>query len=385
VSRGARVVIVGAGPQGLTAAAYLAYAGVDPSDIVVYDPAGEWLSGWRRSFAHLKIEHLRSAGVHHPHPQPYALTEFARARRRASELHHTYSLPSTRLFDDFCSHVIDSMGLGGSVRRDVVMELGPDGAIETQSGERLAADHVVWATDPSLPAKEHQPGRSIRSWDDVDLERCPNRVAIVGGGLTGAHLVERAVEAGAHVEWLTRRPVVLRDFDTDPGWLGPKEMDGFLAEPDPGVRLDRVLAARGGGTVPPWMMNRIARAERAGRVCRRVGEIAVADSDRGLSVSVAGRRVRVDEVWMATGTRPCVSSAPPLDRLCHMLGAERISGRPVLDSSMRVSGSVVQVMGRLAQLQLGPTAGNLAGARRGAEAVVGAVVGADAMYALTSL
>jgi hypothetical protein len=52
---------------------------------------------------------------------------------------------------------------------------------------------------------------------------------------------------------------------------------------------------------------------------------------------------------------------------------------------MRVSGSVVQVMGRLAQLQLGPTAGNLAGARRGAEAVVGAVVGADAMYALTSL
>jgi hypothetical protein len=68
-----------------------------------------------------------------------------------------------------------------------------------------------------------------------------------------------------------------------------------------------------------------------------------------------------------------------------MLGAERISGRPVLDSSMRVSGSVVQVMGRLAQLQLGPTAGNLAGARRGAEAVVGAVVGVDAMYALTSL
>jgi hypothetical protein len=133
------------------------------------------------------------------------------------------------------------------------------------------------------------------------------------------------------------------------------------------------------------MMNRIARDERAGRVCRRVGEIAVADSDRGLSVSVAGRRVHVDEVWTATGTRPCVSSAPPLDRLCHMLGAERISGRPVLDSSMRVSGSVVQVMGRLAQLQLGPTAGNLAGARRGAEAVVGAVVGADAMYALTSL
>ncbi|MFM8945082.1 MAG: hypothetical protein ACKOJC_00005, partial [Actinomycetota bacterium] len=59
-------------------------------------------------------------------------------------------------------------------------------------------------------------------------------------------------------------------------------------------------------------------------------------------------------------------------------------GRPELDRSLRLSGSVVHVAGRLAQLQLGPTAGNLAGARRAGELIVGAVVGAEAMYALSS-
>ena len=382
MSRRARVVIVGAGPQGLTAAVYLVHAGVDPSDIVVFDPAGAWLSSWRRSFGHLKIEHLRSAAVHHPHPQPYALLEFAREHRRTSELRHTYSLPSTKLFDDFCSRLIDASGLDDAVRRDMVVEVSAAGAIETQSGARVTADHVVWATDPARPTATGDERRLIRSWDEVDVECRAGRVAIIGGGLTAAHLVERAVEAGSHVEWLTRRPVEQRDFDTDPGWLGPKEMHGFAAERDPRVRLDRVLAARGGGTVPPWMMSRIVRAERSGRVCRRVGDIVVAAHDGKPSVSVGGVPVVVDEVWSATGTQPCVTAAPPLDRLCRTLGVERISGRPVLDSSARLAGSVVHVMGRLAQLELGPTAGNLAGARRGAEAVVGTVVGVDAMYAL---
>jgi hypothetical protein len=63
----------------------------------------------------------------------------------------------------------------------------------------------------------------------------------------------------------------------------------------------------------------------------------------------------------------------------------RHDGRPELDRFLRLSGSVVHVAGRLSQLQLGPVAGNLAGARRAAELVVGAVVGTDAMYTVACI
>lgn len=386
-----RVVIVGAGPQGLTAATYLVAAGLDPSELAVIDPAGAWLQRWRSRFAQLRIEHLRSPSVHHPDPDPYALTAFARDLRRTDELVGRYGLPGTRLFDDFCDHVIADRGLGEVVWSDTVVDVDASGAVTLAGGGRLVPEHVVWATDPSAaaegPAVETETARgaatSVVRWERVDPAGHVARVAVVGGGLTAAHLVERALDGGSHVEWITRRPVEARDFDTDPGWLGPKEMQAFAAVADPEERLVRVLDARGGGTVPAWMLQRLRRAEQAGRLCRRVGRVEVQDAGGATpAVRVDGTAVPVDQVWLAIGDRPCVSAAPPLARLCEASGVGLVGGRPMLDPSLRVAGGAVQVLGRLAQLRLGPTAGNLAGARRGAELVVAAVAGVDAMYAL---
>ena len=390
MSERVRVVIVGAGPQGLTAATYLVAAGLDPSDLTVVDPGGAWLHRWRTRFAQLGIEHLRSPSVHHPDPDPYALTGFARDLRRTDELVGRYGLPGTRLFDDFCDHVIADRGLGGVVRTDAVVDVDASGTVTLAGGERIVAQHVVWATDPAVAADVPEgatpSARAVSSavrWEQVDLARHVPTVAVVGGGLTAAHLVDRALDAGSHVEWVTRRPVEARDFDTEPGWLGPKEMQAFVAVDDPEERLARVLAARGGGTVPAWMLQRLRRAEQAGRLCRRVGRVEVRDGEcEAPTVRVDGTPVAADQVWLAVGDRPCVSAAPPLARLCESSGVGLVGGRPLLDPSLRVAGGAVQVLGRLAQLRLGPTAGNLAGARRGAELVVAAVAGVDAMYAL---
>lgn len=381
MSRAARVAIVGAGPQGLTTAVYLVAAGVDPADLVVIDPAGDWLAQWRQRFAALGIEHLRSPSVHHPHPDPYALSRFAAEHRRTDELHHRYGLPSTALFHDFCDRVIDERGLSGSVHRDSVVSLTATGEVGLASGEHLVADHVVWATNPAVasPVDGCVP---VGSTEWAASSPYGATVAVVGGGLTAAHLVARAVDAGVHVEWVSRRPVVEREFDTDPGWLGPLEMQGFARIADRAERLQRVIEARGGGTVPPWMMQRLRPAERSGQVCRRVGAVEVEDAGEDLRLLVDGRPLVADVVWDATGDRPCTSAAPPLDRLCDELAVARHGGRPELDPMLRLPGSVVHVAGRLAQLELGPTAGNLAGARRAAELVVGAVVGAEAMYTL---
>lgn len=392
-----RVAIVGAGPHGLTSAVHLVIAGVDPDEIAVIDPAGAWLAQWRKNFAHLGIANLRSPAVHHPHPEPFALREYAAATGRNGDLRYRYSQPTTGLFDDFCNEVLDHTNLTAALQRGDVQNITSDGMVALTNGDTITADHVVWATNPSvcaLPtewrAMMTQPSNAqVRYWSNVDLATASGTVAIIGGGLTAAHLVERALERDCHVEWLTRRPVVERAFDTDPGWLGPKNMAAFTAIDDPAERLDAVNIARGGGSVPEWMMRRLNDPERAGRLCRRVGPIQLthststvatdATTTSGIELTVAGRPVAAAQVWLATGDQPCITGAPALDALCSELNVERVGGRPLLDNALRIPGSNVHVSGRLAQLQLGPTAGNLSGAQRAAERIVAAVVGQHAL------
>jgi cation diffusion facilitator CzcD-associated flavoprotein CzcO len=376
------VVIVGAGPQGLTTAAHLVGSGVDPGTITVVDPTGDWLVGWCTAMRRLGIAHLRSPSVHHPHPNPYALSDFARAARRSHELHHRYGLPSTALFEDFCRRVITEAALGDAVERGRVVAVDGDGQVTLESGAELDADHVVWATDPSVLPDVATLSGVVDHWPDAAPVTHGSTVAVVGGGLSAAHVVRSAVASGAHVEWLVRRDPVVRDFDTDPGWLGPKEMSRFLALDDMSARLQAVLDARGGGSVPAWILDEIVRDEHRGAVCRRVGHVDVRVSDGRPMVEVDGRRVECDRVVLALGTAPAVAADPALADLCRRSGTDVVGGRPVLDHVLRLPSSVVHVVGRLAQLHLGPTAGNLSGARRGAAQVVGAVVGVDAMFAL---
>jgi hypothetical protein len=70
--------------------------------VAVFDPSGTWMRAWQERFAAYEIPCLRSPGVHHPHPDPYALARFATASRRAVEMSNAYGVPSTALFNDFC-------------------------------------------------------------------------------------------------------------------------------------------------------------------------------------------------------------------------------------------------------------------------------------------
>ncbi len=382
-----RVAIVGAGPQGLTAAVYLTRAGVRPEELLVVDPSGRWLHDWRRSFVQLGIAHLRSPGVHHPDPDPYALIKYAQATGRSAELVEKYGLPSTGLFDDFCCRVLDDCSLIDIVHADSVVGATAEGVLHLAGGEEIRAQHVVWATNPAVRSWDSPhcgvASATVVAWDAVDGDAAGDTVAVVGGGLTAAHLVERAVESGRRALWLTRRRVVVREFDTDAGWLGPRNMNAFDRLATPQERLDAVAEARGGGTVPSWMVRRLRRAEAMGALVRRVGRVSLNHDPRwGDVVCVDGEPVAADQVWLAMGDRPDVAASPVLGELCTSLSVPVVMGRPALDSSLRLPGSVVQVLGRLAQLRLGPTAGNLAGARRGAERVIADVVGVEAMYDL---
>ena len=380
----ARVAVVGAGPQGLAAALHLVDR--DPGllhDLVVVDAAGGWLRAWHDRFARLDIAHLRSPGVHHPGCDAYELGDWCRRQGLASPVPSPYELPSTAAFRGFCDHLVARAGLGEHVVPTRVRRIEPGRRVTRLAladGTTVVAAHVVLATDPAwrcLPAWVADlppvPVDALAHADDVDLRGLDldgQHVAIVGGGLTAGHLAAGAAERGATVTLIARRPVRERMFDTDPGWLGPKHLDAFRRLADPAQRLDAALAARGGGSMPRWMIRRLGALDAALRVLAPMRVCAAERcGDRIRLVLGDESRVDVDRLWLATGTRPDVAA----DRLTATLQdthpTRLAAGWPVLGDDLRWPGTNVHVLGRLAMLALGPAAGNLWGARVGATRV----------------
>jgi hypothetical protein len=393
-SRTASVAIIGAGPQALTLAALL--VALEPKvleDLVVLDPSGGWLVQWHERFRRLQIPHLRSPVVHHPDPAPYALEKFAHDTGKAGSLFGKYQLPSTAIFQDFCAHLIERCGLEAAVLPVTVEAVQGNGVIHCSDGSQIEAGHVVLAHAASAPVipqwvdhkqLDHNPvlglgletssgNVPVRLAEDIDLEmitdraqgkKCPvpHHIAVVGGGLSAAHLAVGAARRGLKVVMCPRRPLRTSAFDTDPGWLGPKEMAGFTAVGSQRERARLAERARDGGSIPPWMMTEI--------------------ESLGIQLEVGGEPRNGDlgakEIWLATGRKIQLSEDVLLGPLLNATGVEVIDDRyVVLSSGLRIGESSVHLMGRSATLSLGPTAGNLSGARHGAREIARSILGSE--------
>lgn len=367
--RGPDVLIIGAGPHALAAAVYLLSA--DPAlsgRLAVADPA-PWLTSWHRRFARFELTGLRSAGVHHPHPSPYALLNFASHAGREYELSGAQGRPGVRLFTDFCDSLIECHDLATARLPATVDALYPrdDGRVDVLlAGETIRVGHVVLATGCARP---HVPVLGARHADSVELHgvRPGDRVCVIGGGLTAAHLALRAAGRGARVLLLSRATLAPRAMDVEPVWLG-HALPAF-ARTSPAARAAAVRAART-GTVPAEVL-RALRAEprvrlHVGSVCQVLpGGVVLAD----------GRRLTADAVWLATGHTHDLRADPLTAGLLSRVPVPVVDGLPVLDDDLEWGGAAVHVTGPLAALHVGPAARNLAGARIAAERYVGCVSG----------
>lgn len=362
-----QVLVVGSGPHALTTAAYLLAA--DPrlaGRLMVADPR-PWLSGWHGHFARLEIERLRSACVHHPDPRPYALLEHASAAGRDGELHGPAGSPSTGLFADFCRALLARHLLQDARLPAIVTALHPrdDGGVEVRLGpDRLRASKVVLAGNPVQP---RVPALAARHSDTVTLDevRAGQRVVVVGGALTAAHLALRAAARGAEVHLVARARLREQAMDVDPVWLG-HALPAFAAG-SPEQRTAQVREARR-GTVPPETLDRLQTDP---RVTVHVGQVGVAGPS-GVRLD-DGRRLPAEHVWLATGHVLDVRADPLTAGLLEQVPVPVVDGLPVLTDELSWAGTGVHLTGGLAALGVGPAARNLAGARMAAERLAPAV------------
>jgi hypothetical protein len=215
-------------------------------------------------------------------------------------------------------------------------------------------------------------------------------VLVIGGGLTSAQIADRALRrAGPNVKihHVMRGPLKVKPFDVDLSWMGKfqnHEKASFWSADTDDERCDLVNAARGGGSVTPRYARVLQAHIAAGRLALHTHTVvtgAELDAEKG-AWRIATEPERPDWpacfhfVYFATGVASDVSTLPFLGTINEKYPVPTYAGLPALNHDLMWDDDVpLFVTGRFAALRLGPGAGNLEGARLGAERVAWAVPG----------
>ncbi|KAG9999596.1 FAD binding domain-containing protein, partial [Aureobasidium melanogenum] len=143
-------------------------------------------------------------------------------------------------------------------------------------------------------------------------------------------------------------------------------------------RLQKIKEARGGGSITPRYHKLLKQYIAAGKVALHTETVITSSSFSNgswtLTTSPAIDLPSIDYIYFATGIASDFRSLPFLQTINHKFPINSYGGLPALTDDLMWKENVpLFVTGRLAALRLGPGAGNLAGARSGAERIAWAI------------
>ena len=197
-------------------------------------------------------------------------------------------------------------------------------------------------------------------------------MAVIGGGITAAQCALRLARAGRQVTLIARHPPRQHQFDSDSGWMGPKNMRRFLATPDPDARRELITKARHRGSIPPQVFQALKAAMARGEIRWHHGEVQGAVPGPPTVLTLNKTTLPVDAVLLATGFESQRPGGELVDTLVENYQLPCAScGYPVVDAQLRWHPRVF-VSGPLAELEVGPVARNILGARRAADRILNA-------------
>ncbi|XP_075904430.1 uncharacterized protein LOC142902946 isoform X2 [Nelusetta ayraudi] len=310
-------------------------------------------------------------------------------------------------------------GRGGEdVVRDGVKKTVKYFQVTLQEGDAIKARHVVMATGPTRAQTANIPSwvRSIgESYPEGRLQHTVHlmhrlaaaqqkdagsarqmeadslcavcevgqRVMVVGGGLTSAHVVSIALQQGAsHVTWVMRKHLQLKQFDVGDveGLVGRYshtehgiKMDGqaylrqFYNQRSFHKRLAMIRQARKGGAVTPEAYVHLQPFILSGQVdvktyCE-VTEASWCYRNQVWSLFLStGHRWSGDMIWLATGCKLDVKEDQLLFNVMKEFPIQVIDGWPCISESLKWTEECpLYLMGQYTALQVGPHAVNLAG------------------------
>ena len=381
-------LIIGGGIHGVhIAARLLGESGVAPKRLRIVDPGDRLLAHWRSCAATTGMTHLRSPGVHHLDLDPFSLLHFAgkrkkRKRRKTGLFAPPYDRPALALFNAHCDRVVETFGLANLHIQDRATKCSADRdgvGVQLSSGREIATQHLVLAIgaseQPEWPDWAPRSHARVHHVFEPGFDGWPSSsetVVVIGGGISAGQVALRLVEEGHRVHLVSRHALRQHQFDSDPGWLGPKCMERFHRERDFDRRRTLIAEARHKGSVPPDVRHALRRSIAGGQLLWHEGEVEGFDARRDvLALRLATHSgLEAERVLLATGfasTRPGGSMVDALIASASLPCAH--CGYPIVDSALRWHPRI-HVSGPLAELELGPASRNIAGARLAGDRLV---------------
>ncbi len=409
-------LIIGGGIGGVLTAIYLQKrAGVPPRSIRIVDPHPTLLARWHANVEACGMRYLRSSSSHVLDTDFRSLRSFAARSPSFDEGDFTppYRRPSVRLFRAHCEHIMQETGTPELHIKATAQSLKRNGKglfiLETDNGS-LEAENLIlslgpgtqalrphWAESAAKVPHIYDPGfdsslaRTQRAAASGHRGRSGNsgtqtpHVALVGGGIGAAqHACMLVRRYQATVSIIARHEPTMSIFDFNPCYVGPSCLPAFLSLDDYLQRRRVLEQERYPGTMPPDVYAELQRLRDSGSISWIRGEVSRVEHSHGehepksdhaytkqrtvyITPPAAGKesqadiRILCDTLRLATGFTPEFRSNPLIQQISTELGAPCEAGGVPIPGSTLEWLSRVFLVGRAAELEVGPPAGNIIG------------------------
>jgi hypothetical protein len=358
--------------------------GLPISKVKVIDPYEDVCGRWKELTSRTGMQFLRSPIVHNVGNSPWDLLRFfkANSNQQWARTIGATNRPSLAMFNAHVNSVCDNAELrqlrvkaealaihkivgglkvvttaGNFETRRVILAISSNDKLELPA----------WAENIK-PIAHHVFSPSF----DINSIRAGRRIAVVGAGITAAQVALRMAQISpGKVSLIVRKPLKVVEFDADPCWMGPKCLNVFAAEKNHAKRRELIKAARNKGTVTPEIHREMRHTELQNSLKVIVREVGTAHktwcSKATLVDAYANNLCHVSHVILATGF---MRGRPGGDLVNQIV---RDFDMPVADDGFPITSDTllwkdnIYVTGALAELEVGPPARNILGARLAGE------------------
>ncbi|MGR3765662.1 FAD-dependent oxidoreductase [Rossellomorea sp. NS-SX7] len=375
-------VIAGGGIHGCTVANYLVKKKKIPIEqLCIIDPHPEPLAKWKMLTHRIEMPYLRSPSVHHLDLNPFSLQSFK--EKENNSFYGYYKRPALSLFNDHSESVLNEIEIRKAWRQGSVQNVRRNDfswEVQLDSGQTINGKKLIIATGMNETLSYPDWGQElVKEYPDqaghVFQQKIPPLkppIAVIGGGISSAHLIVKlSKKFNGEIYQISRHPYRVHDFDSDPGWLGPKYLNDYQNITSLTERREVIQKARHKGSLPRELVNRLRWLQKEHAFTFIQDEVQSWEKDSsGIRLKLnATKDINVQTVLFATGFSP---EAMRVEWLENLIKQEKLTcancGFPVVKGNLEWCDHLF-VSGPLAELEIGPAARNISGARKAAQRI----------------
>ena len=243
------------------------------------------------------MPYLRSPFVHHIHPKPFHLKQYARYHQYTSAYYGPYKRPQRDMFMHHVHDLIHQFKLNDCHIQGKVEAINKSRGkwcIKLSTGDKMIT--IVPIRHSYLKFSEIK--RMFADNYHASLDKDTQHV--VGSGISAAHLTLKLLNEHNHqlVHLWMNKDIEIHDFDADPGWLGPKKLNYLASISSSDARMKLIEDERHSGSMPMELFLRLKKYVQSGRLVIHTSQI---DDVTESYIISAGKYFEYKHILLATG------------------------------------------------------------------------------------